>query len=184
MAIIRKERIWPLIVISVLSGYVTFGLVAARIASNDPNRGIEADYYRKAVTWDSSLARSRRSEALGWRLVPALSAITGSVATLRLELRARDGAPVDGAAVSLEGRQVAHADDVVRARLDARGGGAYDAPLPLARAGLWEFRIVATRGAERFATDVRLDASLTTSGSLIESRPGDPPVDRLKAGAQ
>ena len=168
-----------------LSAYVVFGLFAARVASHDPNFAIEPDYYRKAVGWDSTLAESRRSALLGWRLRPALGAIdAGTGALLTFELRDSAGAPVGGATIAVEARQVAHADDVLRATLTGRADGAYSAQLPLTRPGLWELRVVATRGTDRFAANVRLDASATAPATVIDERPGDPLAARLKAGTR
>jgi len=183
--IIRKDRIWPTIIVTVLGGYIVFGLVAARVASHDPNFAIEPDYYRKAVAWDSALAQARRSAALGWRLIPTLGPTgDGTAALLAFNVRDSAGAIVMDAHVSVEARQVAHADDLVRATLAMRDDGAYAAQLPLARPGLWEFRVVATRGADRFATSVRMDASTTAIARVVEERPGDPSTARAKAGAR
>lgn len=183
--IMRKERIWPTIVVVVLGGYVVFGLAAARLASHDPHYAIESDYYGKAVAWDSTLAQARRSAALGWRLTPTLGPIgDGTAAVLVIELRDSSGAPVADAAVTVEARQVAHADDVVRATLARGNDGAYAARLPLRRAGLWECRVVATRAADRFAASVRLDASATGTATVVTDRPGDPAAARLKAGTR
>jgi nitrogen fixation protein FixH len=182
---IRKDRVWPTIVLTVLGGYVAFGLIAARVASHDPNFAIEPDYYRKAVAWDSTLAQARRSAALGWRLTPTLGPIgDGTAAPLAVDLRDSTGAVVAGARVSVEARPIAHADDVVRATLTARDDGAYATRLPLERAGLWELHVDATRGADRYETTVRMDASATTMAKVVTERPGDPLAARLKAGAR
>ncbi|MEO8335825.1 MAG: FixH family protein [bacterium] len=183
MSLIRKDRIWPVIVVVVLGSYVTFGLVAARVASHDPNFAIEPDYYRKAVTWDSSLAQGRRSAALGWRLTPTLGAVGGPNAELAFAITDSAGAPLEGAQVSVEARQVAHADDVVRGTLAPREPGVYASRLPLTRSGLWEIRIAATRGREQYAATVRLDASIAGIATVVSERPGDAPADRLAAGA-
>lgn len=183
--IIRKDRIWPTIVVTVLGVHVVLGLVAARVASHDPSSAIEPDYYRKAVAWDSTLAQGRRSAALGWRLIPTLGPTgDGTAALLAFEFRDSHGALVKEAHVSVEARQIAHADDLVRATLAVRDDGAYAAQLPLARPGLWEFRVLATHGADRFATSVRMDASTTAVAKVVEERPGDPSTASVKAGAR
>lgn len=183
--IMRKDRIWPTAIVVVLGLYVAFGLIAARIATHDPNFAVEPDYYRKAVMWDSSQAQSRRSDALRWNLVPALGPIgIGSPTTLTLDVRDSVGAIVTGAKVSVEARQVAYAEDVTRATLNERSDGEYAAKLPLTRPGLWEFRIVATRGADRFTTNVRMDASTSTNARVVVARPGDATAASLKAGTR
>lgn len=183
--IIRKDRIWPIIIVTVLAGDVVLGFLNARVASHDPNFAVEPDYYRKAVEWDSTVAQGRRSEALGWRLTPTLGPTgDGTAAQLALEFRDAGGALVRDAQVSVEARQMAHADDLVRATLTARDDGAYAARLPLTRPGLWEFRVVATHGADRFVTSVRMDASTAAVARVVEERPGDPSAASVKAGAR
>lgn len=183
--IIRKDRIWPVAIVTVLALYVAFGLIAARIATHDPNFAVEPDYYRKAVMWDSSLAQSHRSDALRWRLIPTLSPVgKASPATLAFDVRDSAGAIVKGAHVSVEARQVAYAEDVTTATLDERGDGEYAAQVPLGRPGLWEFRVVATRGSDRFATTIRMDASTTADARIIEDRPGEASAASLKAGSR
>lgn len=182
MSLIRKDHIWPVIVVVVLGGYVAFGITAARIASHDPNFAIEPDYYRKAVTWDSTLAQGRENVALGWHVTPSLGAVGGASTLLALQLRDSVGDAVSGASLSVEARQVAHAEDVVRATLHADSAGVYVAPMPFVRAGLWEIRVVATRGAARFATSVRMDASSASAATVVDARPGDALAARVKAG--
>ena len=181
--LIRKDRIWPTIIVVVLGGYVTFGIIAARIATHDPNFAVESDYYGKAVRWDSTLAQNRRNIALGWHIAPTLGAVgRGHAARLELDVRDSAGARVEDAQVSIEMRQVAHASDVVRATLRPDSAGDYAADLPLGRAGLWEMRLVATRGSDRFDTSLRMDASESANASIIDSRPGDPLAASTKAG--
>lgn len=184
MSLIRKDRIWPVIVVCVLGAYVAFGIVAARIASHDPSYAIEPDYYRKAVTWDSTLAQGRENVALGWHVTPSLGPVRGARTMFALALRDSVGDAVSGASLSVEARQVAHADDVVHATLHADSAGVYVAQMPMARAGLWEIRVVATRGAERYATSVRLDASSFAAATVVDARPGDALASRVNAGTR
>jgi nitrogen fixation protein FixH len=184
VSLIRKEHIWPTIVVCMLGAYVTFGVVAARIASHDPNYAIEPDYYRKAVTWDSTMAQRRENVALGWQVTPSLGPVGGTRTAFALELRDAGGERVNGAQVSVEARQVAHAEDVVRATLRADSTGVYVARMPIVRAGLWEMRVVAARGVERFATSVRLDASSSSAAMVVDARPGDALAARVNAGTR
>lgn len=183
--IIRKDRIWPVAIVTVLTAYVAFGLIAARIATNDPNFAVEPDYYRKAVMWDSTLAESRRSEALRWRLIPVLGPVkNGAPSTLALDVRDSAGAIVKGAHVSVEARQIAYAENVTSATFGERGDGDYAAQMSLGRPGLWEFRILATRGTDRYETTLRMDASTTGDARIVEDRPGEATAASLKAGSR
>ena len=60
------------------------------------------------------------------------------------------GAPLNGAAVSIEAFHNAHSDDIIRGALIDSGDGTYTAHLPLRHNGRWEMRFVVQRGSERF----------------------------------
>jgi nitrogen fixation protein FixH len=179
--LIRKDRIWPTIIVGVLVVDVAVGLVLMRVAADDPHAAIEPNYYQKAVAWDSTLAQSHRNTALGWTLESSLGAITpGREAPLTLRLHDAQGDAVVGATLQVEAMQVAHADEIVHATLTAAGDSNYVTELPMTRPGLWELRIVATRGSDRFTADLRLDASTTGDAQPVSARPGDAPTVKVK----
>jgi nitrogen fixation protein FixH len=176
MGWIPRERIWPTIVVVALAGNVALGITLARIAGSDPSFAVEPDYYAKAVAWDSVQAQRDRNRELGWQVTPRLGPVTeGATAELTLGVADRDGAPLLGATLTVEAMPVVQASHVVTATLTDRDGtGAYRAPVAVDRAGLWELRLTAVRGAERFTANLRLDASATAVATIITSRPGDP----------
>jgi len=183
--ILRKDRIWPTIVVGVLVVDVAVGFVMIRVAADDPHAAIEPDYYQKAVAWDSTMAQSQRNTALGWTLESSLGAITpGHEAPLTLRVRDGHGVAVTGATLQVEAMQVAHADEVVHATLTAADDGNYITELPMTRPGLWEFRVVATRGGDRFTADLRLDASTTGVAHPVAARPGDAPTEKMKSAVR
>jgi nitrogen fixation protein FixH len=174
--ILRKDRIWPTIIVGVLVVDVAVGFAMMRLAADDPHAAIEPDYYHKAVTWDSTLAQSQRNAVLGWTLESSLGAITQEhEAPLTLRLHDAQGDAVVGATLQVEAMQVAHAAEIVHATLTAGADSDYVAALPMSRTGLWELRVVATRGSDRFTADLRLDASNTEMARPIRARPGDAP---------
>ncbi len=175
--LIRKDRIWPTAIIAVLVIDVAVGFVMMRVAADDPHAAIEPEYYQKAVAWDSTMAQSHRNTALGWTLESSLGAITpGREAPLTLRLHDAHGDAVVGATLQVEAMQVAHADEVVHATLTAAGDSTYVTALPMARPGLWELRVVATRGSDRFTADLRLDVSTSGAALPVSARPGDAPA--------
>lgn len=115
-------------------------------AHADPSFAVEADYYDKAVHWDDSAAQERRNTELGWRLTINPSAADG------LELTMVDGLgrPVEGATVSVEAFHNARSADRVTLALIDHGPGVYRQTAEFARPGIWEFRVVARRGADTF----------------------------------
>ena len=180
-----KEHVWPTIVIAALSANVVLGIVLARVASSGASLTVEPDYYRKAVEWDSTLAQQRRNASLGWRLAPAMGARHGAEGgVLAFTIEDAAGLPVSGAEVRVEARQVAHADEPLVARLAPAEPGRYGGVVPMRRDGLWEFRVDAVRGSDRFTEVVRLDVSRTAPARVVSDRPGTAIPARLVAGTR
>jgi nitrogen fixation protein FixH len=154
----RATRLWPAAVVAVLA--LTVGSSAMLVwFTRDPGlAAVEPDYYRRAVRWDSTAAEARRSAALGWRLDAALGPVGPAGAVLTARLAGPDGAPLDDADVEVTAIHNRDALHPVRARLAPAGEGAYAARLPLRHAGLWELRLAAARGADRFTVSLRRDA--------------------------
>ena len=155
----RAARLWPLALGAVLA--LTVGAnVAVFQAAHDRNAAaVEPDYYRKAVRWDSTMAEERRSAALGWHADAGLGAVAPGGTLLTVRLAGPDGAPLDGATVQVTAIHNLDALRHVSARLEALGSGVYGARLPLRHAGLWELRLEAVRGDERFRATLRRDAA-------------------------
>lgn len=181
--LLRRDRVWPAIIITVLLGNVTLGIVLMRVANSDPHFAIEPDYYRRAVGWDRTQAQARQNLALGWQLQPTLGAVGGGEVPLTLALTDAEGAPLDGASVSVEARAVAHANELLVANLLPTGQpGTYAAGLEVTRAGLWEVRAVAIRGADQLTAQLRLDARHDGPARVVTERPGAADPDRVAAG--
>jgi nitrogen fixation protein FixH len=182
-AFIRKDRVWPVIIIAVLVIDVAVGFAMMRVASDDPHAAIESDYYHKAITWDSTMAQAEQNKSLGWTMTPTLGAITSAHdAPLTFRLRDVSGAPITDATILVEAVQVAHAEEIVHVTLSSSPDSSYATTLPMTHAGLWELRVIATRGADRFTTVVRLDANTTGMAAVVSARPGDAIASKLKAG--
>jgi len=154
----RPGWYWPWLLTVGMAGLVSVNVAMLVAANSDANGAVvEADYYHKAVTWDSTLARRARSDALGWRAEVRLAPRAGATPVVRVALIDADGRPVTGAtveAVLIHNADAAHPRAVT---LPERAPGAYATGARLGRPGLWEVRVVATRGDDRFETDVRTD---------------------------
>lgn len=139
---------WPLLIGALLTLGVAVNVVLMVAATGDPSFSVEPDYYGKAVRWDDRMAQERRNADLGWRVeIEAIPA--GDGCTVAVAIVDRAGDPVEGADVTVEAFHNARASSVLKATLSATGTG-YTAPLPMRKAGLWEFRICARRGEETF----------------------------------
>lgn len=148
---------WPIAITVVLAVTVGANIFLLRVATEPNAYATEPDYYRKAVAWDSTAAAERASAATGW---------TGDATIVargrRLEIRLRfvdaAGAPVTGAAVHVTAiHNLAAATPSELIATPAPDGG-YVATLPVAREGLWELRVTAVRGGDRFTADLRREA--------------------------
>lgn len=154
----KPAAMWPAAVVAVLA--ITVGANAWLMwKAREPNGAVlEPDYYRKAVAWDSLAARQGRSDALRWRAEATIGPAAGGRARVRAVLADSLGAPVTGAAVTLEAVHNLAAATPVRAALAETAPGTYEADAALGRPGLWELRLAATRGAEQFLVRLRRDA--------------------------
>jgi nitrogen fixation protein FixH len=149
---------WPIGVAAVLALTVGVNIWVAVIAGDDPSFSVEQDYYNKAVQWDSTLAQQRVNERLGWRLVPALGAVTRGAATpLNVRLVDSSGAAIGDATVRVSAFYNARAGTVLQVTL-TRDTAGYEARLPIAHTGAWELRFDVRRGADRFTAVSRIDA--------------------------
>jgi nitrogen fixation protein FixH len=159
----KKGMQWPIGIALVLALTVVSNVWLAIVASSDEAFAVEPDYYRKAVHFDDEMALRAESARLGWRVEPELHLGTsGTPGSLSVVVRDAAGGPVNGATVELVAMHNARASHVLRATLAASGNGRYQAPLDAQRAGEWELRLGITRGADRFATRLRVDAAATT----------------------
>jgi nitrogen fixation protein FixH len=149
---------WPIAITGVLAATVAANIWVAKIASDDPSFAIEQDYYRKAITWDSTLAQATRNTHLGWRLTPALVPI-GSNGRLRVSATLTDstGAPISAATVRVSALQVARANQVHEATLAAVGAGEYDAQIDARLPGQWELRFDVRAGSAHFTDVARVE---------------------------
>lgn len=150
-------RWWPAALGLVLAVTVVANVALLWTSSRDPSYAVEPDYYRRAVEWDSTVARRARSAALGWKADVALEAPEAGGSTLRLVLTTKDGAPLDSAAVRAEASHNARGAELFEVTLAAVGPGLYAGRIPSARRGLWRVDLRATRGHDLFVERVTVD---------------------------
>jgi nitrogen fixation protein FixH len=155
------ERRWRWGVAAVL-GVTVAGNALVYWAANDGNAAaVEPDYYRKAVEWDSTLAQERRNQALGWsvdaRLGPRASDGERAVS---LRMRDADGRPLAAARIELTAIHNAHATHPIQVETTTDAAGESRLAAPLGPAGVWELRLVVTRGADRYTADLRRDTAV------------------------
>ena len=97
----RRGLFWILVPVVLLTLSLLGALTTAAIAVSDPSFAVEPDYYKKALHWDQHQTALERSARLGWSVALRTEpAIVG--AELVVELRDRQGQPVEGADVRVE----------------------------------------------------------------------------------
>jgi hypothetical protein len=151
-----RGTFWMLVPVALLAASV-FGVGSmALMAARDPSFALEEHYYERAVRWDRQQSEWAENERLGYHLTLGVEpAPTGAELALRV---------VDGTGAALHGANVvveafANARSGVRRTLTLAEGadGSYRAALESARPGLWEFRVVISRGGERYTEVLRAD---------------------------
>lgn len=150
-------RWWPAALALVLGVTVLANVALLWTASHDAGYVVEPDYYRKAVEWDSTVARHARSDALGWQADVRLAAPDRDGATLTVRLANRGGAALDSATVRAELSHNAHGADRFAVPLAHAGPGLYTGVVPSQRRGLWRVDLDATSGSDAFVERVTVD---------------------------
>jgi nitrogen fixation protein FixH len=151
---------WPVIIVALLLGNVTAVMVLIGSSRAGESHHVVPDYYEKAVAWDQTMAQERANLDLGW----SVEVTPGTGGELVLTVRDRAGAPVEGATIQIDGFHRANASSIVRALAADRGEGRYVALLPIARAGLWQLELTATRGPAVFTRTLVRDLAPAEQG--------------------
>lgn len=147
----RAATFWGALVVGLLGIQVLVGVGAVVIATSDPSASIVPDYYEKALRWDDEKAARLASDALGWEATVRLSpaADRRGDRTVVVSILDASGDPVADAEVRGRVYHHARAADAMPIALRRQGDGHYTATAPVARGGLWQFDLTATRrGAE------------------------------------
>lgn len=147
---------WPVLITLALGFTVGVNFVMLYAANRDPNGTVvEQDYYRKAVEWDRTMARRSASVALGWTAQVSLAQTPGALHVQLADSAAAFIADAEVTATLIHNRE---ASTPLVVTLRGAGTGAYVVELPSLRSGLWEVRVVARRGTDRFESTQHAEA--------------------------
>ena len=160
----KRGAWWPIGIASVLAITVGANFWVLAVASDDPSFAVEPDYYQKALHWDDEMAQQERNASLKWQLTPALAPFGSRGAVLTVHLADSTGAALTGVKVTVAALANARANRVVDATLVAGPHDSYAVVLPISRAGEWELRFEAIRGADRFTAVRRVEATAQPRG--------------------
>lgn len=116
--------------------------------------------YDKGLTYNRNLEAAERQEALGWAASIATEmAAEGAgdlVGTLKVALNDADGTPLYRADVVVAFERPTHEGHDFAVELVPSGAGTYTAPFTAPLPGVWDLRLVATRGTDRFVATERV----------------------------
>lgn len=98
----------------------------------------EADEYLQGINYNETLARRAQQKAMGWQAAIGASREVSGAVRVVLDVRSRDGSPVEGLNIQgvLRHPSDAHRDQVLA--FVEKGSGAYQALLTRAAPGAWE----------------------------------------------
>lgn len=147
---------WPLAIVGLIALHVAGMITVILISTRDRSFAVEPNHYQKALAWDAFSARARASEALGWKIVSRTDAALdrAGMRGLALAIADRHGKPVTSARVAVLAFPHARGEERIRVDLVEGDVGHYRAHAAMARAGLWELRVVAERGGDSFSTTI------------------------------
>jgi nitrogen fixation protein FixH len=145
-----RHWFWPVFIIGLLGTHVLMAVLMVYVATRDRSFAVEPDYYQKALHWDKTAEQQRENTRLGWTVMIEIGDPSGVLGERLLTCKVTDkaGTPLAGAVVDLVAFAHARANERASVVLLPQGNGTYQAPIRLARKGLWEFRLVISRGQE------------------------------------
>ncbi len=112
--------------------------------------------YDKGLTYNRNLEAAARQAALGWEAALAAEVNAELAGTVKVALSDADGAPLREAEVLVAFERPTHEGHDFAVELSPNGAGSYSAPFSAPLPGVWNVRLIATRGADRFVTSERL----------------------------
>lgn len=148
----KKGAFWPAAIIGLIGLNVVIVGVTLYFATTDPSVSVEPQYYQKALAWDDTARLRDASARLGWT-----AGVTVDGDRLAVRLHDAAGAPVTGAAVTVITFADIRAGDRQELKLNEGEAGVYGGAMRVSRAGLWQFRIEAQRGADTFVRTIEQD---------------------------
>ena len=149
---------WPWFIVALLVATAAGQGVMLYAATHDHTFSIEPDYYKKAVAFDTVMRQERENLALGWTATATIGALADGTREVALVLADRAEQPITDAHVRVTAIHNLEGDHHVVQALTPRPDGRFVARMPLTRAGLWELRVNAMRGHERFTPSLRVEA--------------------------
>jgi nitrogen fixation protein FixH len=125
------------------------GALAYFALRSDPGL-VSAHPFELGNGYNRVLEAGAAQDALGWRGTVRFTGTVGSSGRIIVELRDPNGVPLGGLAVKATVVRPVEPLAPEDLALEAGDRGVYSAPVNLARAGQWEVRVTAKRGADAY----------------------------------
>ncbi|GAB3128747.1 FixH family protein [Novispirillum itersonii] len=149
----RRDGWWyPWIFVAGFAVVLSVNAIMIFFATTTFNGLETADPYEKGVAYNKEIAAADAQAALGWSGDFVVTGVRpgdgdGRKAAVRFQVKAADGAPVDGLTVIAELRRPTQAGMDQKVELLPSAPGEYAAVLSVPLPGLWDVRVVSTRAA-------------------------------------
>ncbi len=154
----RKGKIWPWLLVSLLSFGCGMNIYMVIVAVNDPSFAIEKNYYKKAINWDQTMAQRNINAKLQWRIdLKTEPLLVDKKARLRFHATVldRSGKIVPEAHVSAEVFHNARSNQRVSVDLTRRSTNVHQGEVAFHRRGVWIFHFTVNKGKLQYTQKVR-----------------------------
>ncbi len=119
--------------------------------------GISTNHaYDKGITYNRNLEAAERQAALGWQASLEVVPGAGLAGTLAVRLVDARGRPLERLDVRADFERPTQQGHDFGVALERSAAGTYAAPFEAPLAGVWDVRVVATRGHDRLVTTERV----------------------------
>jgi nitrogen fixation protein FixH len=147
-----RHLLWPILLTSLISIHIVSVAVMVTIATHDSSFAIEPDWYLKGLNYEQTARQQRENSRLGWSVKldvgqPLSGTNQRNVSCMVFD---RAGRPVKNASIDLVAFAHVRASNRTSLVLLSHDGSPYEGTLAFDDPGIWEFRLVVTRGAETF----------------------------------
>lgn len=154
---------WPIGIAAILGTSVVGNLVMMRVANSDPSFAVEDDYYQRAVDFDSTMQRDKRSAALGWHSRVSIDSVRAGVGVLQIVLQDSRGQAIQADSVVAVAFFNARSNERTRLVLSHGSAdplGVYTGSIEVTHAGQWEVQVEAMHGtSDHFQSSTRVDVA-------------------------
>jgi nitrogen fixation protein FixH len=152
-----RHLFWPIFLTSLISIHIVSVMVMVIVATHDSSFAIEPDWYQKGLHYEQTAQQQHENGRLGWSVQldvgPPLTGTNRRNVSCKVFDRA--GKPVENATIDLVAFAHLRASNRTSSVLLPHYGGEYGSTLAFEEPGMWEFRLVVTRGPETFTHIVK-----------------------------